>query len=146
VLSQWEVDDRATLLLMTRFYQNFLGKRPGLSAALPKSLALAEAQRWLRGLTLGEAADRLTELTGAAAPTKGSRATTRLYDHPHYWAGFILVGDPGDVSIPLPEPNQDEPAGSSPTTWAPIALWIAAGGLAAGVCLAAWRFRRRRAT
>src|SRR5262249_53989781 len=29
VLSQWKVDDQATALLMQRFYQNLLGKRPG---------------------------------------------------------------------------------------------------------------------
>src|SRR5205085_1937124 len=29
-LSLWKVDDAATALLMTRFYQNLLGKRPGL--------------------------------------------------------------------------------------------------------------------
>ena len=32
VLSLWKVDDRATALLMARFYQNLLGKRPGLAA------------------------------------------------------------------------------------------------------------------
>jgi CHAT domain-containing protein len=30
VLSPWKVDDRATSMLMARFYQNLLGKRPGL--------------------------------------------------------------------------------------------------------------------
>ena len=30
VLSLWKVDDQATALLMTRFYQNLLGKRDGL--------------------------------------------------------------------------------------------------------------------
>src|SRR5262249_6786047 len=35
VLSLWKVDDKATSLLMTRFYQNLLGQRPGLSQPLP---------------------------------------------------------------------------------------------------------------
>src|SRR5262249_55191140 len=50
VLSQWRVDDQATALLMTRFYQNLLGRRAGLAGPLPKAEALDEAKRWLRGL------------------------------------------------------------------------------------------------
>ena len=49
VLSLWKVDDDATALLMTRFYQNLLGKRAGLKSPLPKAEALAEAKAWLRG-------------------------------------------------------------------------------------------------
>ena len=41
VLSLWKVDDDATSLLMTRFYQNLLGKRAGLTSPLPKAEALA---------------------------------------------------------------------------------------------------------
>jgi CHAT domain-containing protein len=44
VLSLWKVDDNATALLMTRFYQNLLGKRPGLDKPMPKAEALAEAK------------------------------------------------------------------------------------------------------
>src|SRR5262249_32633601 len=51
VLSQWKVDDRATALLMTRFYQNLLGQRPGLAQPLPKAEALQEAKAWLRDLS-----------------------------------------------------------------------------------------------
>ncbi len=48
-LSLWKVDDTATALLMTRFYQNMLGKRPGLSKPMPKAEALGEAKKWLAG-------------------------------------------------------------------------------------------------
>ena len=51
VLSLWKVDDAATALLMTRFYQNLLGRRDGLDQPLPKAEALGEAKQWLRGLT-----------------------------------------------------------------------------------------------
>src|SRR5262249_41243363 len=54
VLSLWKVDDRATALLMTRFYQNLLGKRPGLSASMPKAEARDEAKHWLRGISAAE--------------------------------------------------------------------------------------------
>ena len=51
MLSLWQVDDTVTTLLMTRFYQNLLGKRAGLEKPLPKAEALREAKLWLRNLT-----------------------------------------------------------------------------------------------
>ncbi len=48
LLSLWEVDDRATSLLMVRFYQNWLGKRDGLDKPMSKAEALHEAKEWLR--------------------------------------------------------------------------------------------------
>ena len=48
-LSLWKVDDTATSLLMQRFYANLLGRRPGLTAPMPKAEALHEAKTWLRG-------------------------------------------------------------------------------------------------
>src|SRR5262249_34185084 len=62
VLSLWKVDDRATALLMARFYQNLLGKRPGLERPLGKAKALNEAKRWLRGLSSEEAGGELEAL------------------------------------------------------------------------------------
>ena len=50
VLSLWKVDDTATTLLMTRFYENLLGTRAALKEPMPKAEALREAQRWLREL------------------------------------------------------------------------------------------------
>jgi CHAT domain-containing protein len=135
VLSQWKVDDRATALLMTRFYGNLLGKRAGLSGPLPKAVALAEAKRWLRTLSLAEATQR-----------DGSEDDVRPYEHPHYWAGFILAGDPGDVSVSLPEPSREEereghqPSGPNLSRWA-----LSIAGLALLVGVALWVYRRRPA-
>jgi CHAT domain-containing protein len=45
VLSEWPVSDAATSLLMVRFYQDLLGKRPGLSGPMPKAEALGDKRR-----------------------------------------------------------------------------------------------------
>jgi CHAT domain-containing protein len=116
VLSLWKVDDKATALLMTRFYQNLLGPRPGLSRPLPKAAALDEAKRWLRELTADEVGSELAALergtmrplakaNGPSSLTASSArqpAGVRPYAHPYYWAAFILIGDPG---CDRPEPR-----------------------------------------
>ncbi|MGO9463774.1 MAG: tetratricopeptide repeat protein [Isosphaeraceae bacterium] len=108
-LSLWKVDDKATSLLMTRFYQNLLGKRATLSKPLPKAEALQEAKQWLRSLTVDQIDGELAALErGAVRPlakvgedTSGTALSSprsgsaRPYDHPYYWAAFVLVGDPG---------------------------------------------------
>jgi len=107
-LSLWRVDDKATSLLMTRFYQNLLGKRAGLANAMPKAEALQEAKQWLRSLTVDQIDGELAALQrgdvrplakvdgtpspGAATSPKSSG--NRPYDHPYFWAAFVLVGDP----------------------------------------------------
>jgi len=79
LVSLWEVDDRATSLLMTRFYQNWLGKRAGLAQPLSKTEALRELSQISRGEIR----------SGFARPAAG-----HPFEHPHDWAGFILIGDP----------------------------------------------------
>jgi CHAT domain-containing protein len=107
-LSLWTVNDRATSLLMTRFYQNLLGRRPGLSKGMPKAEALHEAKQWLRSLTVDQIDGELAALqrgdvrplakvddpTSPGAPTSPKSSGIRPYDHPYYWAAFVLVGDP----------------------------------------------------
>ncbi|MGO9467966.1 MAG: tetratricopeptide repeat protein [Isosphaeraceae bacterium] len=107
-LSLWRVDDKATSLLMTRFYQNLLGKRPPLSKPMPKAEALQEAKQWLRGLTVGQIDGELAALkrgdirplakvdgnTSPGSATSPKSVGNRPYDHPYFWAAFVLVGDP----------------------------------------------------
>jgi tetratricopeptide (TPR) repeat protein len=95
VLSQWEVDDEATALLMVRFYTNLLGKRKGLTGPMGKAEALAEAKEWLRNLSEKEAQGAAASLPrGKVVPRRRATAGPKPYVHPYYWAGFILVGDP----------------------------------------------------
>jgi CHAT domain-containing protein len=112
-LSLWKVDDTATALLMTRFYQNLLGKRPGLEKPLPKAVALHEAKQWLRSLSRGEAekltaaltqgvsrgdrgkGEKLNLVVPSANPAQPEPAESKPFADPRYWAAFILIGDPG---------------------------------------------------
>jgi tetratricopeptide (TPR) repeat protein len=97
-LSLWKVDDTATASLMTRFYQNMLGKRDGLTKPMPKAEALQEAKKWLRGLTVEDAAvaeSKLPQVSrGDVRKLKGTPVPVHPYEHAHFWAAFVLVGDP----------------------------------------------------
>jgi CHAT domain-containing protein len=104
-LSLWKVDDTATALLMQRFYANLLGKRQGLTTLLPKAEALREAKFWLRGLRRAEVLTLIAGLSGGIDRGTGAKArepaaipgandNDRPYESPHYWAAFVLSGDP----------------------------------------------------
>src|SRR5262249_33676068 len=95
LMSTWSVDDRATALLMVRFYSDRLER------GMHKAAALDGRERWLRALTRDQAAALapipmespargVTDRTERAA--QGERE--HPFDHPYYWASFVLVGDP----------------------------------------------------
>jgi CHAT domain-containing protein len=103
VLSRWRVND-ATALLMRRFYQNLLGKRPGLKKALVRAAALEEGRNWLRNLSRKEAGAAVASLPrGDVKPLPGTGKQPaprpvppgeKPYAHPYYWSAFVLIGDP----------------------------------------------------
>ena len=53
-------------VLLTRFYQNLLRRRAGLSKGMPKAEALSEAKRWLRSLKADEIGGELAALAYVA--------------------------------------------------------------------------------
>jgi CHAT domain-containing protein/tetratricopeptide (TPR) repeat protein len=69
IVSLWPVEDCATSLLMTRFYEAYAGR----DQMLTKARALSAAKRQLRGHV--------------------DAAGHRPYEHPYFWAGFVLFGD-----------------------------------------------------
>jgi tetratricopeptide (TPR) repeat protein len=108
-LSLWRVDDTATALLMQRFYANLLGRRPALSSPMPKAEALRDAKAWLRDLRRGEVLALTAELSGGVERGKGAKGRQAVelaasvpagadndhpYASPHFWAAFVLSGDP----------------------------------------------------
>ncbi len=98
LLSLWKVDDTATALLMSRFYENVLGTRHGMAGPLPKAAALHEAKLWLRQLNSEQVA-KLTsnsnsDMSLPPAVHASDAATTHPFEHPTFWAAFILIGAP----------------------------------------------------
>jgi|GEM_PF-3675647 len=83
--SSWIVESQATTLLVTRFHQNIRRNQ------LVSSQSLAEAQRWLRGLSRVEVE---AALAGFRTQSKGQWIPEgeHPYQHPYWWAGFRLIG------------------------------------------------------
>jgi CHAT domain-containing protein/tetratricopeptide (TPR) repeat protein len=105
VMSLWKVPDLATAFLMDRLYDNLLAR------SLNRDLALREAQRATRDVTVGQL--RTDWLSGtmieclAAGDAEATRALRELagqpddhrpFEQPFYWGAFICQGD----TAPLP--------------------------------------------
>jgi CHAT domain-containing protein len=94
------VSGEPTALLLIRFHQNVLGKRPDGRLPMAKDEALREAKEWLRTLP-----DKERRKYFDAPPDLGTSGPTRprppvnvddrfSFAHPRFWAGIVLVGDP----------------------------------------------------
>ncbi|MFN8494087.1 MAG: CHAT domain-containing tetratricopeptide repeat protein [Caldilineaceae bacterium] len=90
----WPVHEVPTRLFMTHFYTQWL-------RGLNKADALRAAQRWLATLTwadlrqqLGEFGLSATECEPMLTLFQAMLAGGHPFDHPYYWAPFVLIGDP----------------------------------------------------
>jgi CHAT domain-containing protein len=106
--SLWKVNDRATLLLMTMFYEE-------LRKPLPAVDALYEAQRRMRNLTndgLREMVDRLEQVALQNGKTRPYVINARYWledlrysdakewQQERYWAAFVLTGYGSNIIYP----------------------------------------------
>jgi CHAT domain-containing protein len=78
IASLWAVDDRSTMLLLSKFYD--LWRKDNL----PPDQALRQAQIWLRDSTAKE----IAAYGGFFTPTPDDRP----YAHPFHWAAFSYTG------------------------------------------------------
>jgi CHAT domain-containing protein len=95
VSSLWAVSDLSTTFLMIKFYQN-------LTATDSVSIALNQAQQWLRQVTKRELLDWISHLTlslSSQLEVKDWIATqaevddqTRIFQSPYHWAAFCAIG------------------------------------------------------
>ncbi|WP_449060973.1 CHAT domain-containing protein [Planomonospora algeriensis] len=87
VAAQWQVDERAAMLLLNRFHDF-------LAAGRSPARALTEAQCWLRGADGAEIATRYPELTSRrrSSAFAGQRNAAIPYKEPVYWAAFGYTG------------------------------------------------------
>jgi CHAT domain-containing protein/tetratricopeptide (TPR) repeat protein len=82
----WPVGDVSTALLMDRFYSNLIEQK------MSTAEALQDAKRHLRRQTWSDVVEWCTQ-HGAASLAKGYVPSDDLaYDHPRYWASFVLIG------------------------------------------------------
>lgn len=87
--SLWKADELSTLLLMTKFYENFFELK------LRPVEALGEAQAWLMSSTVESILPVLPDSVleaPAAQHLMAEDAKTAIYQHPWYWAGFFVAG------------------------------------------------------
>lgn len=85
LVTQWEVDDLATFLLMRHFYTLLQDD------SLHFAVALKRSQRWLRHATRTELRALLAD-AGITDPATLPDDSLTPYAHPRYWAAFILIG------------------------------------------------------
>ena len=93
ITNLWEVDDFASAVFMTRFYQNM--------KSMTVSVALKEAKVYLMNVTLGDLTidgwfgeSRIRRLGLVAEDMKKMALKpkeTRLFEKPFYWAGFTII-------------------------------------------------------
>jgi tetratricopeptide (TPR) repeat protein len=106
VMSLWKVPDLATAFLMDRFYENLLTR------GLDRDLALREAQRSARDVTIGQLKEEwltpamIERFAGGAGDAQrhlqqltAQPDSERPFQHPFFWGAFICQGDPSPLPL-----------------------------------------------
>ena len=95
ICTLWSVQDDACAILMERFYKNLLKND------MNKLLALKKAQEYVKEMDMSELIDYYKQAAPEYAKTLEETYDTpqlmaeRPFEHPYYWAGYILQGDTG---------------------------------------------------
>ena len=86
--SLWNVDDTGTIVLMSEFYQK-------LRSTPIKAQALRQAQMAIlnQDVSIGDQQIRGSELE-IPLPSRISEGSDRNLQHPFYWSGFTMIGNP----------------------------------------------------
>ena len=84
LMSLWKVDDMATRLLMSKFY-NYLMEGVG------KHEALRRAQRDLREMEVETGGKKGRRAISSRKKRAQKNNVKKLYSDPYYWAAFILL-------------------------------------------------------
>ncbi len=84
LMSLWKVDDTATRLLMSRFYDY-------LMQGVNKHEALRRAQQDLRNMDVETGGRNGRRAFSARAKRAKKNSVKKLYNDPYYWAAFILL-------------------------------------------------------
>ncbi len=91
ITTLWKVDDAASCLLISAFYEYHLKEQ------MQPAEALRAAQKWLRELTL-ERIYAIKDIDGDAINKRYQQwigeisLVERVFDNPFFWAGFVYVG------------------------------------------------------
>lgn len=98
IASLWPVDDRATALLMARFYEEIADPGAGeVPSAVLK--ALRNAQNWLRTLTYSSECEYIAEMSPTSLDPSDNVPDNEKpdpescrYSESQYWSGFVAYG------------------------------------------------------
>jgi CHAT domain-containing protein len=105
VVSLWQVDDLATSILMGEFYRQLRGGEQPIKSLMAaqtylRTCTYAHAKTELERLRqlagdnriVGETVDRAIRYMGSRDLDSPRDAHGLAYNHPHFWAAFVLIG------------------------------------------------------